>query len=49
MSSKRRNHAGTRRKVRRAEKRNLRDDAPARDKTIGHACRRGYGAGAALS
>ncbi len=49
MTTKRKNYQADRRKVRRAEKRNLSDTAPIRDIPIGRASRRGYGVGKALT
>lgn len=42
--SKRKNFQAARQRLRRIEKQ-VGEDAPARDKTLGKACRRGWGAG----
>lgn len=49
MSAKRKNYQADRRKIRRAEKRNLSDTAPTRDISIGRATRRRWGDGKALA
>lgn len=48
MTTKRKNYQADRRKVRRAEKRNLSDTAPIRDIPLGRTTRRGWGEGKAL-
>ncbi len=49
MTTKRKNYQADRRKVRRAEKRNLSDTAPIRDIPLGRATRRRWGDGKALA